>query len=71
MERKLRLNDHKGVWDSLGVEGAQWFLDRLRDEVSELEEAMGFGDPMDIAQEAADVGNFAMMIMDIYSKKRC
>ena len=68
MEHKLRCNDHKPHWKELGVDSAQWFLDRLREEVEELDEALSRGDRDDIMKEAADVGNYAMMIMDIYAR---
>ena len=68
MEKKLRKNDHKRSWKVLSKADVQWFLDRLKDEVIELEEAIDGGDPEDVAQEAADVGNFAMMIMDVFRR---
>jgi NTP pyrophosphatase (non-canonical NTP hydrolase) len=75
MERVLRDNDHKGGWQDCEPE---WLLMRLRQEVAELDEAMQKGTiarrdesgrtsdwPADIAREAADVANFAMMIADV------
>ena len=68
MEKKLRRNDHKGHWKNGGYEDFQWFVDRLKEEVEELEEALDSRIPEDIADEAADVANYAMMIMDIFSR---
>ncbi len=61
MELKLRKNDHKGGWKHLMREQLLAFLDG---EVAELREALLQGDPLDIAQECADICNYAMMIAD-------
>lgn len=61
MESKLKKNDFKGGWNTYSMEG---LLERMRDEYAELEEALNGVDPEDIAQECADVANFAMMIAD-------
>lgn len=76
METKLLENDHKGGWDS---EDELWLCDRLEQELKELREAVkewrkerfkgrAFWELRDraavIAGEAADVGNFAMMLFD-------
>lgn len=61
MEHKLRLKDHKGGWHNMPLE--QLFK-LLIDEVKELEEAVTEGNTFDIMAESADVGNYAMMIMD-------
>ena len=65
MEKKLKLNDHKGGWlcKDFYCDDA---LERLRDETEELAKAIF--DPYgkeSILGEAADVANFAMMIADI------
>jgi NTP pyrophosphatase (non-canonical NTP hydrolase) len=62
MERKLQENDYKSHWSGCSP---KWLLNRLRQETSELERAIAKGDAKDIAREAADVGNFAMMIADV------
>lgn len=62
MELKLRKNDHKGGWANMPRETLLALLDG---EVQELREAIASGDPLDIAQEAADVANYAMMIADV------
>ena len=75
MERVLRDNDHKGGWQDCEPD---WLLTRLRQEVNELDEAMRKGTiarhdesgrtsdwPADVPREAADVANFAMMIVDV------
>jgi NTP pyrophosphatase (non-canonical NTP hydrolase) len=61
MERELRANAYKGGWAGCD---APWLLKRLREETRELAEAIRGGDAEDIAAEAADVANFAMMIAD-------
>lgn len=69
MISKLHENDHKGTWQDASVE---WLLDRLRDEMDELKEALEtrikWGTRPNIAwvcREAADVANYAMMISDV------
>lgn len=62
MERKLKANDHKDHWEGAPM---GYLLRRLREEVAELEQAVrSSNDPVKIGGEAADVGNFAMMIAD-------
>jgi hypothetical protein len=76
MESKLRANDHKSDW--LGIPLNE-LLTLLRAEVVELEQAVAamqakprkdrtlmatFALMDDVVKEAADVGNFAMMIAD-------
>lgn len=62
MELKLRKNDFKGGWANMRPEE---ILSLLKAEVAELEKAIESGDPLDIALEAADVMNYAMMISDV------
>jgi NTP pyrophosphatase (non-canonical NTP hydrolase) len=67
MEERLRANDHKGGWDNCEPE---WLLTRLRQEVEELAAEIAKGgtrsfDADRLRLEAADVGNFAMMIADV------
>lgn len=62
MESKLRKNDHRDGWSHSSNE---FLLSRLQAEVDELHESVRQHDPpMIIAQEAADVANFAMMLAD-------
>jgi len=67
MEVRLRANDHKGGWHNMSWEH---LLDLLKEEVAELEECFDTGsgkvvtEPAHITAEAADVANFAMMLMD-------
>lgn len=62
MEIKLVENEWKGGWRGKSpIER----LRLLRLEVEELEDALNCGTPEDVINEAADVGNFAMMIADI------
>lgn len=62
MERQLQENDYKAGWSSLS---AKWMLNRLKQEVRELERAIIAG--KEVVEEAADVANFAMMIADNYT----
>lgn len=68
MEQKLRENDHKGGWRD---DSCDALLDRLREETLELQDACDLhtsfasvGARNNLALEAADVANFAMMIAD-------
>lgn len=66
MERVLRKNDHKGGRLNWLKEDATDLAVRLKEEVRELDAAMG--SPRDIwriGSEAIDVANFAMMIVDV------
>lgn len=68
MEAQLAANDHKPGWKA---DKAMDLLDRLDEEVEELRQAImrpsGYeeGDRAVVSKEAADVGNFAMMISDV------
>jgi hypothetical protein len=71
MERKLSENRHKGDRDGWRTLTAGELLSRLEGEVRELRAAVnGLLDTEDgegeraVVREAADVGNFAMMIAD-------
>jgi hypothetical protein len=67
MLKKLKLHNHKDHWSGMSDDQ---LLDRLMDEVKELEhELVNGGDPKDIAYEAADIANFAMMIADNARRK--
>jgi NTP pyrophosphatase (non-canonical NTP hydrolase) len=62
MGRKLSINKHKTGWAALSD---KWLLNRLRQEVKELAKALDRQAPYaEIAEEAADVANIAMMIQD-------
>lgn len=67
MRRKLQLNIHKKPWRH-----PDWTMNRLHerilDEWDELGEALADGNPNWIKKEAADVGNFGMMIHDLASR---
>lgn len=62
MEKQLKANDHKGGWQD-GRCSNDHLMQRLRDEIKELEDAQTIS-PRAIILEAADVANFAMMIAD-------
>ncbi len=59
MIHKLRLNQKKGGWENKSLPE---LFDKLRGEITELEEAIGGGNYIEILLEAADVANYAMMI---------
>jgi len=62
MEQVLAENDSKGGWMD---ETDQYLLERLKDEVKELEQALERPrDHAAIMKEAVDVANFAMMVFD-------
>ena len=75
MEDRLRANDYKGGWKS---EFPQWLIARIRDELEELNAAVdrirANGLESDLVEnvwhEAADVGNFAMMVADAATQHR-
>ena len=65
MFEKMRKNKHKAHWSTVRV---SWLLDRLKEEVAELDRAMYDLNITDrrseIISECADVANFAAMIAD-------
>ena len=66
MSGRLMENNHKEGWEDCSFKYLLW---RLRQEVEELASAVKggmahFGEANDIVLEAADVGNFAMMIAE-------
>lgn len=63
MERKLRANDFKPGWKG---DSPSALCRRVDEEVGELRDAVSRGAPVAlIAEEAADVGNMAMMVADV------
>lgn len=64
MERKLIKNNDKGGWDKCSFE---YLLLRLKEEVTEIEEAIKLERPIfSVIEECADVANFSLMIADNY-----
>ena len=62
MEKKLRANDHKECWNN---DTQLEILSNLKEEVTELEEAIEFGlTSEEIIKEYADIANYAMMGAD-------
>lgn len=59
MVQKLHENEHKGYWDKLTL---LELLYLLSNEIDELTDAILYEPLEAIKREAADVGNFAMMI---------
>ncbi len=62
---KLQENDHKGDWDSTDIGNV---VSLLRDEVEELTQAVADKSYRDARREAADVANFAHMIIFVCNK---
>lgn len=63
---KLKVHAHKGRWEDKPI----WErLDKLKGEVKELEQAIHGGNLIEIALEAADVGNYALIIMSIATER--
>lgn len=65
MKHKFLMNRHKTHWRSYTY---KQLLERLRQETCELQLAIEDGDRKAIVDEAADVGNFCMMIADNASR---
>lgn len=71
MKKKLRENRFKGGWRD---ESLAFLLDKLNEEVQELADALSSYSPADmedVFDEAADVGNMAMMIADVVRHGVC
>jgi len=62
MEQTLKDNDYKGGWDHMSP---LELLNRLKEETSELADALEGGEESASIKEAIDVANFAMMIFNI------
>ncbi len=60
MEYKLKKNDHKGNFENTDVD---FLLKRLKEEVVELENAIKTESYFEVMLEAADVANFACIIV--------
>lgn len=68
MGAKLERDRHKGDhWQQVGVPQL-FFL--LQEELQELAFAIIQRDPAEVAGEAADVANYAMMIADCFRQRR-
>jgi len=69
MEHKLALNRHKGDREGWSSSDVFSLLDRLDEEVEELNDSIGINSipAAKVIVEAADVANFAMMIADHFS----
>ena len=68
MEAKLQANDHKGGWENESIHS---LIGRLGQEWRELHDALfppWKRDPERVAEEAADVANFTMMIAGVVRK---
>jgi phosphoribosyl-ATP pyrophosphohydrolase len=60
MEYKLKKNDHKGNFENTDVD---FLLKRLKEEVNELEIAIKSESYFEVMLEAADVANFACILV--------
>jgi len=68
MRFKLQKNEHKGPWTQYGLDCLR---EGLLEEVAELLDAIDNDEhSVDVALEAADVANFAMMVADVYERER-
>lgn len=64
---KLKVNAHKGRWETYGQEKAMQLLVK---EAKELQQAMAQGGNLiEILMESADVANFAMIIASIATER--
>ena len=61
MEKVLARNDHKDGW---GECTNLYLIQRMIEEASEVLQRLDAGELGDMAEEAIDVANFAMMIYD-------
>ena len=69
MEAKLQQHDHTRGPAGWQQELPDYLLDRLDQEVAELRKVVLARDSaVDVALEAVDVGNLAMMVMDCYAR---
>lgn len=60
MHKELENNNHKGGWEYLSP---QWIINRMRQEVDEIERAIQKGKPVEeVVSECADVANFAYFL---------
>lgn len=62
MEDRLQANENKGGWRGCHV---VWLFNRLMGEARELEHELDTEQYLWVDKEAADVANFAMMIVDV------
>jgi NTP pyrophosphatase (non-canonical NTP hydrolase) len=60
MEHKLKKNDHKPNFENTDI---NYLLERLKEEVQELHEAVANESWFEVMLEAADVANFACIIV--------
>lgn len=65
MEAKLRQHDDRPGWKE---EPFEYLYQRLEEEADELYQASKSNKPLNIAEEAVDVANFAMMIWDNFKE---
>lgn len=65
MEAKLRQNEGKTHWRDCLIPASALAL--LGDELQELYDAVLRRDSQAVAEEAADIANFAMMVTDLFN----
>lgn len=66
MVAKLHKHRDKGHWEEVDIPGA---LNRMHEEIDELEAAIADSDYIEIHREAADVANFALILSSIQRRK--
>lgn len=66
MVYKLKVHHKKGRWESIDLDKA---LALMKDEVKELEDAIAGGNLIEILTEAADVGNYGMIVAAIATER--
>lgn len=62
MERELRENDHRGGW---GEASPQQLMNMVWGDVQKLDSALERGDLVKAREQAADVANGCMMLLDV------
>lgn len=69
MERKLRMNDHKGGWGSMSSDDA---MNRLNGEIAEYLSAINQDKRLsiEIYDELIDIANFSMMAAQAFRKEK-
>lgn len=65
MERELQKHDATRGQMGWRDESPTWLLDRLHEELVELDMAMDSGTDEEVEKETIDVANFAMMLADV------
>lgn len=75
MEYKLQKNDHKREWGTYEPQDIPWLMEKLREEVEELQDALdryALGELSfeEVLFECGDVSNFNLMIHSVVLRHR-